>query len=298
MITYNLKVNSLLRKIHCGSKTFSARKFLAVMSSGYQSWLGDKGYDGPFLTIEPESSELNKLLSKNTEVVLFNSFEYAVTELLRDLVLFGRAYLLIHPEYITETDDDGIEHTELNSLEIGSISGYIKKQNDTSYIFCAVAKYDKSVHVDAIPKDLLVKLDLKDIGFSSRYFYRMIKILNKYDITMFPDFLHYCYGYNFTEHYKAVKLIEMKALKEVGWVDKENDLLKSYKLYNQIKMNKLRIQLLKYVVKKINEGLKSYLKEATDGELVPHIRLVDYDKRWCDYSNGKITLDQLQDLVY
>lgn len=298
MITCNLKINTLVKQSQCSTKTYTARTFLAVMSSGYKAWLGEKERDENFFTIEPQNCKLIKLFLNQSEDLSSSYFEQLVAEVLHDLLIFGRAYMLINPKYITITNEDGIENKELNSLDMGAVSGVVKRQNNQVFEFCALSKFDNALHCTTVPKDQLVIFDLKDLGYRRNFFYRLINILNKFDSTSIPADLNLCRGYNFTEHYKYIKLQELKQLKTVGWVDNSNDLLDSYRLYNQIRMNKIRVGLLKYVVMKINEGLKRYLNETDDGELVLHARSVDYDRCWLDYSSGKISHDQLRELLY
>ena len=92
-----------------------------------------------------------------------------------------KAYFYIHSEYSVKKVDDGTKTQILTSFDIGEIEGFIKKRTKEEIVFCrkGLNTEIKEIHMS---KNQLVVFDIKELGFSKKYFPRILKKLSKCDI--------------------------------------------------------------------------------------------------------------------
>ena len=90
----------------------------------------------------------------------------------------------------------------------------------------------------------------------------------------------------------------LKKTKSIGWHFGNDGLSDSYILYRKILQDKFRIKALNFIMDKINEGLSTCLHNESPGKLVAHIRNLNYDDIWEEYTKGKITVTELKNLLY
>ena len=105
-------------------------------------------------------------------------------------------------------------------------------------------------------------------------------------------------GYDFNIHLKKKRLEFLKKTKSIGWSFGNDGLSDSYILYRKILQDKFRIKALNLIMDKINEGLSTCLHNESPGKLVAHIRNLNYDDIWEQYTKGKITVTELTNLLY
>ncbi len=86
-------------------------------------------------------------------------------------------------------------------------------------------------------------------------------------------------------------------LKDIGWSFNTDELSDSYILYKEIQIEKLRIKILEYVIKQMNDCLNGFIQEKNCGKITVNIRERDYKKIWDDYSEGRMSTKKLTDLL-
>lgn len=283
------------RMYHSYKETIYTNNFFEELSSGYSYILGEKDEEREFLTFEPLDCNLSKLINGKH---LRYEIEEVINEVTYSLMAFGKAYVYIKPEYALSIDHDNNETKVLSSIEIREVKGFVKKQNKTYLEFC-LKGYNGDISDIEIQRKQLIMFDIKDLGYSRKYFKNILKKLGKCDIiasstSMINNNLD---GYDFMAHSKKNKLKELRALKDIGWSFGTDGLSDSYILYKKIQEDKLRLQFLNYILEKLNFGFEEYIVDA-GGKLVAHVKEKNYDQLWKDYSDGKLTGTELSNILY
>lgn len=294
MISIIRTQNKIKRKYCLHDENFYISSFLQDISSVFYWHLEEKRNRQSFFSFEPEGCMAEKLIKGQR---YFNSlgFDTTIGRVAYSLLAYGQAYMYIQPNYSTKKEDDGLEAKELAEFEINEIQGIIRWRTKDKYFF-ARRGYGNNDNNMVIKKSLLIILDLKDLGYSRNHFSRIFRKLSKCDITTYsnemmeePDYYFYANNKN--------KFAELKLLKKLGWAPGYEKLSDSYFLLKKIQQDKLRIQILDYIIKKINSGLADFLGENA-GRLVAHINRMDYDQLWNSYQEGKITGTELSEIVF
>ena len=273
-------------------------RFFTELCSGYSYKLGDRSGRRAFYTFEPKGCKLSKLIMIGKSHNLSYRMEEVIDEIANDLLAFGSAYIYIEPHYTKDTDKEQQEFGVLSSANLVVIKGIIKRRSHSGIQFYRWGK-GETVQEMHMKSNQLVEFDIRELGYSKRYFTKKIERLEKYDITCSSAFkgANHVEGYDISLHSRRNKLGELKALKDIGWSLGPDGLSDSYILYKNIQINKLRIRILKYILDKLNCGFELFLGEL-GGSLRAHVKEINYDQLWRDYTEGKITETELSDLLF
>ena len=282
------KMKRLYRPPH-ESNSYEYR-FLEDLSTGYSFYLRDEKTQQDFFTIEPKGCNLFQLIEKSYMYDFSDDFEKIIENITYDLVVYGRAYAFLHP-----LKNQGAS-MELESIEIYGLKGFIQKKDKSQVIFY-VKRGDENAEKKIIPRNQLIEFDLKDMGYKRHYFRSIIKKLGKCDYT--AELLKMPInnpGYDYLAHKEKSKICELRILRDIGWFMSIDGLSDSYIFHKRMQFNKLRIRFLTYILGKINNALKS-MEYVCDSEIVAHIKSIDYDELWQEYSDGKITGSKLNSIL-
>lgn len=259
------------------------------LASGYSFSLGKKGENRDFFTFEPSGCKIANFLKGTHHYYSSYEIEKIISRISYSLIAYGKAYFYIHPKYSIEKDDEGTMTKVLSSFEIGEIKGFIKKRTKEKIVFCRKG-FNSEVNDIQISRNQLVVFDIKELGFSKRFFPGILRKLSKCDITdKNTDMItNHSDVYDFVYHSEIKKLAELRAIRKIGWSFGTEKLSDSYIIYKKIQIDELRIRFLEYIVSKINDGLHGFLGDDS-GELVAHINRKEYRQLWNEYVEGKIT---------
>jgi hypothetical protein len=273
-------------------------RFINDLASGYSFTLSKKGENRDFFTFEPNECKIKELLKGHYHYYSSYDIEQIVSRIAYSLMAYGKAYFYIHPEYSIKKADDGTTTQILSSFEIGEIMGFIKKKSKEEIVFCRKG-FSFEVEEIQMSKKQLVIMDIRELGFSKKYFPSVLKKLSKCDITAkSTDMItNHSDVYDFMYHSESKKLAELRATRKIGWSFGTDKLSNSYIMYKKIQEDELRLRFLEYIVKKINDGLHEFLGDDS-GELVAHIKRKEYRQLWNDYTEGKITGTELTALLF
>ena len=291
-------VKSRLKREYRNPKnSLYTNRFFEDLSSGYSFVLAKKGEKRDFFTFEPSDCLIHDLL-KDRHYYSSYDIEQIIDRITYCLMAYGKAYFYIHPEYSIKKDDNGNEKQVLTSIEIGEIEGIIKKKSKEGYVFCYKG-FDSPPKEIEMKKTQLAILDIKEVGYSRKYFPNILKKLSKCDIIdeSADQLANHSDVYDFAYHHDRMKLSELKASRYIGWSYGTEKLSDSYILYKRIQRYSIKVRFLDYIVKKINDGLQGFLGDDA-GELVAHIDKKAYEKIWNDYSEGRITGTELSNIVF
>lgn len=285
------------RKYRSPKNSIYSHRFFNDLASGYSFFLGKKGENRDFFTFEPNGCKIKNLLKRQDHYSSYD-IEQIISRIAFSLMVYGKAYFYIHPEYSIEKADDGTTTQILSSFEIGEIMGFIKKKSKEEVVFCRKG-FNSEVENIQMSKKQLVILDIRELGFSKRYFSGVLKKLSKCDITAkSTDMItNHSDVYDFMYHFERKKFAELRVVRKIGWSFGTEKLSDSYIMYKKIQEDELRLHFLEYIVGKINDGLHGFLGDDS-GELVAHINRKDYGQLWNDYTEGKITGTELTSLLF
>ena len=288
----------LKRKYRSPKNSIYSHRFFNDLASGYSFFLGKNGENRDFFTFEPNGCKIKNLLKGRYHYYSSYDIEQIVSRIAYSLMAYGKAYFYIHPEYSIKKADDGATTQVLSSFEIGEIEGIIKKRTKEGIVFCQKG-FNSDVKEIKMIKNQLVILDIKELGFSKRYFPGVLRKLSKCDITAkSTDMItNHSDVYDFMYHSERKKLAELRAIRKIGWSFGTEKLSDSYIMYKKIQEDELRLRFLEYIVKKINDGLHEFLGDDS-GELVAHINRKEYRQLWNDYKEGKITGTELTKILF
>lgn len=298
----NLKmIERKINKIYRMEKgNIYSQSFFQDFSTGFSFSLGEKNTSHrDFFRFEPKNCESERLLRAKTYHDLSYSLEQTIDGAIYSLIAYGKAYIYINPKFtsVIEAKNVKVDKKEIVALEIGEIKGIIKRRNKKNVF------YAKGFSGGVMERELfdpgLVTLNINDLGYKKNYFNKIVRKLGKHDITdstmMLSDNLE---GYDFGVHLRKNKIDTLKILKGIGWTFGTDGLSDSYILYKKILKDKYQINVLEYILTKINEGLIRCLSDKSVGKIETNIKYVDYDKVWEQYQKGELTVTELTDLLY
>lgn len=267
-------------------------RFFEDMCSGYTFSLGTQEGRQDFLTLEPATSRFanayaQKYYNSNYEIErVFSSAIYS-------LLAYGKAYLYLIIDYPNTNDNE--QKQSVMSADIVEYKGFPIRGFGYNN-FCAKT-YDEKIKMVRVDANALITLDLKDLGLRRNYFRKILKKINRYDITRNDFVTNGVEGYDFSLHARKNRIHLLKLTKNIGWSYGNDELSDSNILYRKIQMEKLQLRMLQYVVESVNDALSASLGEDS-GKIVTHVKQRDYDQLWADYSKGNLTLHQLRAILF
>jgi len=286
------------RKYPSPKNSIYTHRFFIDLASGYSFFLNKKGENRDFFSFEPVECKINDLLKGQYHYYSSYDMERVISRISYSLMAYGKAYFYIHPEYSVKKADDGTTTKVLKSFEIGEIEGFIKRRTKEEIIFCRKGFNSEAENIQMLQNQLVI-LDIKELGFSRRFFTHILKKLSKCDITeKSTDMItNHSDVYDFMYHTERKKLAELRTIRKIGWSFGTEKLSDSYIMYKKIQEDELRLRFLEYIVRKINDGLHRFLGDDS-GELVARVNRKEYKQLWNDYTEGKITGTELTALLF
>lgn len=251
--------------------------------------------DSNFYTIYPEDASLTKLLWFNGRFNLDYNLDTIFSQIVRQLILNGRAYLEIIFFKDFENVIKGINFVPINAK---------KRKNDLNhYTFQAIDW--KNVQIEfSVESKYIVEFDLRDLGYGRNYFRRLLKKLANLDVTKASQLTFDSRAkeyFNFKEYVKITEYDLLKFTNNVHWLGRNysnQHLSESYLLYRKIKFKILRYEFLKYILEQINCGLDRLKEEwGFTGNIGISFTLPDYNAFIKKYESGEYNASKLGDIV-
>ncbi len=279
------------------SSIYSHRLFQDI-ATGYSVTLGKRADKADFYSFSPPKCDLEVLLKSAYGFNLGNSIEHIIDSIVYSLLVNDKAYVRIKPVYNLTNDTNSSEPKTLNRLELEEIKGFLLKKTNDNIMFCTGTIDGKAKEIRVSAKEL-ISFDIKEVGYSRKYFVNLVNKLSKYDITATPFISsHNADGYDFSVHSNVSRLKVLELTKSIGWLFGNDELSDSYILYRKIVLDKTKKSFLDYVVNRINQGIADFMNISNAGIIVTNTRDIDYDRVWKEYSEGKITVNELSKILY
>ncbi len=291
-------INRIRRKIE---KEYKKRKeniyshrFYQDLFSGYAYSFGVKASDKKeFFKIVSNDKKLEKIFCNVNHYNFSYELQQTIDRVLYSLARYGKAYLYVKPEYIEIENESGKTNKELHSLLIREVKGILKKKS-----FYYKTYSDKISKFD-IGEGALIIFNLKELGYRKYYFTRLVKKIGKWDATSVSfELLGKEPLYDFNIHLKKSQKRFLRNVSNIGWRFGTDGLSDSYILYKEIKMRLFKMKFLRYVLEKINHSLVDNFINDDSFKIETTIKKIDYKNLWENYQEGKLTISDLNKILW
>ncbi len=299
-MTKNASAEKRIKKLYLSQdENMYSHRFFEDMFAHYSFDLGERQEREEFFSFEPKGCQAELLLKANCRYGFSHETENTISRAISHMAKCGKAYLYLQPKYEeTKNRKGGIDKKEIVSLDLVEMAGYPKKGSGGKTYFYRLTFGEKVNQIEIEP-GLLVTLDIKDLGYRKNTFVRMVKKLGKYDILNSVRMsIEHVPGYDYQAHAKKDRINLLKTTKDVGWHFGPDGLSDSYILYRKIQRDKIKTLFLQYVIIQINNSLKAFFAGSNVGEMVLHLKNLDYQELWGNYSKGKITGTELTNTLF
>lgn len=271
-----------------------SHRFYSDLFSGYHYSLNeDKRSRSDFYKITPNDDDIIKLFKNTTYYNFSDKLGETIDNVLYSMAICGKAYIFIKPEYIEKIDKKGNRNKLINALYIREIKGILKRN---------VFYYKNSLNEISelnIDDGKLVICTLKDLGFKRKYFIKLMKKIEKCDITIASvGLINDEPTYDFNVHMDKNRKKFLRKMKDIGWYFGNQGLSDSYILYKEIKMRLFKIKMLKYILGKINHVLAEGNIVNKKFEIEACIGNTDYENVWAKFQNGALTVSELSNIIW
>lgn len=285
-------IKAKIKRIYGKSNGFKSERFYRDYSCGYRYALGERSAEKDIISISPNGSDLERLLRKKHYHDLNYDMENAVESAVLSLMHYGFAYIYIDAVFNEIENENGCTEKVLNSFQVGEVKGIITKKTKNNIEFWGFGSIGAIQKRNYDPKGL-VEMNLRDMGYSKMHFAKIARKIDKYDITATNLIYNKNDGYEFSEHLRKCTIEELKATRDLGWMNRPGELSESQYYYRKIKQCKFKISMMNYVVDSINKSLQHYINLDSDGKITVNLNNTDYDELWEKYSVGNITSKEL-----
>lgn len=275
-------------------------RFYEDLSASFSFTLNEKERAEDFFAFEPRGCIAETLLHATSHNSLNYKLQQTVHSVMHSMLMYGHAYIYLQPQYIQPESNENTNlfaEQTISALDIGEVKGIIKQKIGDKYIFYRKGIDDEIIETNLLA-DGLISLNIKEMGYRKKYFSNLIKKLGTYDVLSCNLLTENTEGYDYNIHSRIKRLAFLKKTKSIGWTFGNDDLSDSYILYRKILLDKFRIKALDFILYKINEGLSTCLHNPFPGKLVAHIRRLDYDQIWKQYTKGELTVTEVNNLLY
>nr|WP_288295138.1 hypothetical protein [uncultured Granulicatella sp.] len=287
-------MNRILKEIekfyYLDSYNIYSQKFFRDLFSGYAFSLNDDNrLEDNFFEIVSTNKKIERIFYSEGKHNFSFNLERQIDDLLLDLANFGKAYIYISEKY----DDLNNNTNEKNrTIKIIRLRGILK--NNSFYSI-----RNNKVHRIDIRKESVIIYDLKDLGYKRNYFKKIVNKIGKCDVVSnYNQLANESLDYDFKVHTEKSKELILKALKDVGWFVRADELSDSHLLYKQIQMRMLKERFLEYIIGKINLELKNRFINDVSFEIKPLIRKINYIELWKKYSKGELVQKDLRKILF
>lgn len=260
----------------------------------YSVFFSPNWHDRHFYDIEPSSDPLKNILTLQEPWDLDRILDRFLSEITRILIEHRKA----HVEIIIWKDNDGsVKGISFKPLKpIISITGIHKS------LFIS-RQYSKNFCLYRIEHKRLIVFDLHDLGYSRQFFTRILKRINKRDITKVSDFtFNKNLEFDFTKYAENEDYQLLKNTKGIHWYGRNssNQYMDSfYLVWREAKFRCLRKRIFDYLLDKINAALIPYRGLACfSGKVIANCKNVDYSQEFEKLQNGEISVSQFSDKLY
>lgn len=280
-----------------GSKMNSGL-FVRDFSEGYAYSLGTKDARRSFITVEPDDSRVAEVLGLKRQHYSSFDFEQLVASVIRSILLYGNAYIIVHPQFETIAIENEEPQEVLQKIELREAKGIITKTTKEALTFWELG-YSEKIVKRTLPLNCLIEFNIGESGCSKRKMFRIKKQLDRCDLLSWDVDWFNTRDFDFDKHKEKSILKELKVTNELGWspTGESDYITDSFILFRRIKQNVFKKRMLDLVIGKINDCLLVHLNsgcdEKIDGKIVVKYRESDYCGIWEKYQKGEISTGEL-----
>ena len=225
----------------------------------------------------------------------YDFLEYDLDKLLSNittnLMIFGKAYV----ERIYSYDDQGnIVNIYYKSINCKNIK---HRKNCITY---KIKTENNQKIKGQISNKLIIAFNLKDLGFSKKFFIRKIKKLKYLELPKSDTSLSKYFDIHQFQKKSDYNLLKM--MKSVHWDARNHSntyVTEPYSLYRSMMFEKLQNLFLEYLISKINEDI-DFIKSETkfSGKIIFDSIAQNYDNLITELESGKKNCEQIGNIIF
>lgn len=247
-----------------------------------------------FYKIEPLGDPLGAMLSVHEARFLEYGFDKILSEITQTLIMKGKAYV----EVVLWKDHDGsVKGISFHPLKpifsfIGPKKAYFVSQ-----------QFNNRMCPYYIDRKRLIIFDLHNLGYSRRLFTRVLKKIDKLNVTGIANLsMDENLKFDFTKYNSLREYNLLKYTRKIYWYgrDSSNQYMNGfYLIWRGIKLQELKKHILDYLLEKINATMFLYHDEANfSGKIIANCKKTDYAQDFEKLMKGEISLSQFSDVFY
>ncbi|MDC4251225.1 hypothetical protein M3X99_09355 [Clostridium perfringens] len=246
-----------------------------------------------FYEIKAPDKKLEQLLNFNRVNFLEYDLDAILSSNVKDLLLYGRAYV----EKVLCYDSDN------NLVGISFYPFHYKNQISIGKkLYYRIKKHNGDIESGIVEHKNLIIFNLRDLGYSKRYFKRKIKQLEELNLSNLDLVLDENIGFDLSSYNKRQEYKLLKIMKGVYWNGRNYSseyVSYPYLLYRKMKFDLIRSKFLEYLLKGYNTALKELgEKYGFSGEIVYESKVEGYDLLINDLKNGKKNCKQVSEYIF
>lgn len=244
-----------------------------------------------FYKIKSTNHKLKDLLEYDDYMFLEYNLDKLLNDNLCDLMHSGQSYT----EVIRWYD----ENEKLVKISFSPFRNDFQFHIGNDYYYITKSSNGKMVKGKFNEKDV-IKMNIKDIGFSKRYFRKLFKNIAKSDILSNDTIFNKNYDFQYDKRRKEFNLL--KSCRDVRWFGRSDDhyfISKPYFAFIKKEEVILREQILKYLLGKYNDKLKQIGSiYHFDGEIYFETRTAELQELYTELETGQKTCDDFIKAIY
>lgn len=264
--------------------------FLEDMCASFAISFSPSFQSDDFYIVSPESSILKQLLDTNHSRFLRYKFDQLLSWNMNELLRYGRCYVEIIPV---------VEEEELLSIRFESLSASRAFKLDTKTLLFS-RDFMGDYHRKTVVNNLLIKLDLKDMGIQRMRFKRILKKLSKKDLPDF-DFLNQN-GISISDYDNKQKLSTFKLVGDTYWSLRDYSsvyITEVYLLYRKVKHDNYRLRFLEYLLAQYNQAIQVLGNQyGFSGKIEIAYEIDSHLDDLKELLSGNLSCKQMSDILY
>lgn len=280
--------NTYLSCIIKASNSLYAHMFFDDFCSDYSIALNTKFICNDFYKFEGDSKKFQNFFGYD---FLEDELDKILSNLVENLLVFGKAYI----ERVYWYDDE----KNLKKITYQCINcRYLKMRNHN--LKYKVKDENGNVCKGKINKKNILVFDLKELGFSKRFFIKKIKKLRKLEFPGADLSLNNAFS---LDKYKAkTEFYILKLMKRIYWNARNSEnqfFTEPYLVYRIMMHQNLQNKFLEYFINKINKDISSIGKIiGFTGKIKFESITQNYDSLIEDLKTGKKNCEQVGNVIF
>lgn len=252
-------------------------KFSSALSKSYST--------DDFYTFDGTTKEFVEVFGYD---FLMYNLDDLLSNLAKNLIIFGKAYMRRVSLY---DENNCLQKVTYECLNIK------KTKKRKKYLFYKTYYEDGNFIKGKIKNTEIIEFNLKELGFSKKFFIKKIRKLKKVDIILDANIT-----FNVEKHKRTKEMFILKNLKNIYWDARnpENQYFNEpYLLYRIMMFKILQNKFLEYLISKINADISKFDKSCEiNGRIKYNSTTHNYECLLEDLKTAKKNCEEILNIVF